>query len=67
LGCSERPAVAAGTVAATSAEQILSDRSVQRGAFGVGELFDPVAFLHDLRARGIRPELFVGSGPAFAS
>jgi hypothetical protein len=29
-------------------------------------LFEPVSFLHDLRARGLRPELFVGSGPAFA-
>lgn len=66
LGCSERPAVAAGTVAAASADQILTDRSLPAGAFGIGELFDPVAFLHDLRARGLRPELFVGSGTAFA-
>lgn len=66
LGCSERPAVAAGTVAAATAARILSDPALTRGACGIAELFEPIDFLHDLRSRGLRPELFVGSSAVLA-
>jgi len=71
LGCAERPAVAAGAVAATAAI-ILSDASStsvtesgNHGAFGLAECVDAKQFLHLLRARGLRPELFVGADETY--
>ncbi|MGI9608206.1 MAG: NAD(P)-binding domain-containing protein, partial [Acidimicrobiales bacterium] len=51
LGCSERPAVAAGAVAASAVVQLV-DAARAVGAFGLAELVDPAAFLRDVRARG---------------
>lgn len=71
LGCAERPAVAAGVVAATAA-LLLSRTSIsattQRdaaGAFGLAECVDAKQFLHQLKARGLRPELFVGADETY--
>ncbi len=61
LGCAERPAVAAGTVAAATAATLLRNPRLATGAMGLSELVDPIPFLHDLRIRGLIPEIFVGS------
>ena len=60
LGCAERPAVAAGAVAAATVSWLRSGGGPD-GAVGLAELVDPVAFLHDLRTRGLVAEIFVGS------
>lgn len=71
LGCAERPAVAAGAVAATAAillsESSSSTTTVSddHGAFGLAECVDATRFLHRLRARGLRPELFVGADETY--
>lgn len=62
LGCSERPAVAAGAVAAAAAMLLLrSEARVAPGAHGLSELVDPLPYLLELQARGVRLEVFVGS------
>ncbi len=60
LGCSERPAVAAGAVAAATVIWLRGRSNDARGVFGLGELVEPTSFLHSLCDRGLRPELFVG-------
>ena len=73
LGCSERPAVAAGAVAATTVLTLSDSRppisdATQRGkfgAYGLAEWVDATAFLHQLRACGLRPELFVGADETY--
>jgi saccharopine dehydrogenase-like NADP-dependent oxidoreductase len=60
LGCAERPAVAAGAVAAA----VVTDLAVSAprpGAWGPAEIMPILPFLHELRTRGLRLELFVGS------
>ncbi len=70
LGCAERPAVAAGAVAATAAI-VLSEESTATaerekfGAFGIAECVDSTVFLHRLKTRGLRPELFVGADETY--
>ncbi len=64
LGCSERPAVVAGAVAATAVEALRHD-SIDSGAKGLGEWVDATRFLHALRNRGIRSEVFVGAGETY--
>ena len=61
LGCSERPAVAAGAVAATAATLLGTSGSLGRGAGGLSEFTAPLPFLLELRSRGIQLEVFVGS------
>ena len=60
LGCAERPAVAAGTVAAAAVSAIL--RSREPGVRGLAEAVETVPFLHDLIDRGLRLEIFTGAG-----
>ena len=64
LGCAERPAVAAGAVAA-SAVEVLSERTVEPGAKGLAEWVDAKVFLHRLRDREIRCEIFVGADETY--
>ena len=60
LGCAERPAVAAGTVAAATVSVILE--SSAPGVRGLAEAVEVVPFLHDLIDRGLRLEIFTGAG-----
>ena len=67
LGCSERPAVAAGVVAA-SAIASLSQPTTERmefGSKGLTEWVDATSVLRDLKKRGLRPELFVGADETY--
>ena len=66
LGCAERPAVAAGAVAATMVT-ILLEHVGERdfGSFGVVEASEPTNFLHRLRSRGLRPEIFIGADETY--
>lgn len=64
LGCSERPAVTAGAVAATAVEALRHD-SVEAGAKGLAEWVDATRFLHALRNRGVRSEVFVGADETY--
>lgn len=64
LGCSERPAVAAGAVAATAVEVLLSTNHAGEprvGAKGLAEWVNPLEFLHRLSGRGIKSEIFLGA------
>ncbi len=65
LGCAERPAVAAGTVAAAAASA-LAAQSTPVGCGSLAELFDPLAMLHDCRRRGLTLEIFVGADESTA-
>lgn len=70
LGCAERPAVAAGAVAATAAKVLCDPHptNAQRdkfGSFGLVECVDSTPFLHALKERGLRPELFVGADETY--
>ena len=65
LGCAERPAVAAGAVAATAASQLLDLDDMESGARGLAEWFDPLETLRLLRDRGLRPEIFVGADETY--
>jgi hypothetical protein len=60
LGAAERPAVAAAMVAATTAKWALAGRLRVRGMAGLGEMVDPVGFLHDLGECGLQVEVFEG-------
>lgn len=62
LGAMDRPAVAAGAVAALAAVAA-GERQLRRmGAGGLAELVDPLAFLNDLAARGVKAAVFEGAG-----
>ena len=58
LGAMDRPAVAAGAVAALSALWAAQGRLRRPGAAGLAELVDPVPFLAELRRRGVRAAVF---------
>jgi len=58
MGVMDRPAVAAGAVAALTALWATQDRLVRTGAAGLAELVDPVPFLSELRRRGVRAAVF---------
>ncbi len=58
LGAMDRPAVAAGAVAALSALWAAQERLSRPGAAGLAELVDPVPFLAELRRRGVRVAVF---------
>jgi len=67
LGSMDRPAVAAGAVAALAALWAAQGRTIRPGAAGLAELVDPVAFLGELRRRGVRSAVFqrnAGGGEA---
>jgi len=64
LGAIDRPAVAAGAVAAVSAAWTVSGRFARVGAGGLALLLaDPVPFLHELAGRGVRAAVFEGTSP----
>ncbi len=60
-GALDRPAVAAGTVAAVAAIWTADGRLARPGAGGLAELIDePVPFLQELARRGVRAAVFEG-------
>jgi hypothetical protein len=60
-GALDRPAVAAGTVAAVAATWTTDGRLSRTGAGGLAELIDePVPFLQELARRGVRAAVFEG-------
>jgi saccharopine dehydrogenase-like NADP-dependent oxidoreductase len=61
LGAMDRPAVAAGAVAAVTAVWAADGRLARAGAAGLAELVDDaVPFLHELARRGVRAATFEG-------
>jgi hypothetical protein len=60
LGATERPAVAAAAVAATTVEWLLAGRHRVGGMAGLAEMVEPVAFLSDLVERGLEASIFEG-------
>jgi len=61
LGAVDRPAVAAGTVAALSAAWISEGRLARSGAGGLAELVEPTPFLAALAERGVKAAVFEGA------
>lgn len=61
LGAVDRPAVAAGTVAALAAAWIADGRLARHGAGGLAELVEPTPFLAALAERGVKAAVFEGS------
>jgi saccharopine dehydrogenase-like NADP-dependent oxidoreductase len=62
FGAIDRPALAAGTVAAVAAAWAADGRLARSGAAGLAELVDePVPFLRELSRRGVRAAVFEGS------
>jgi len=64
LGVMDRPAVAAGAVAAQAALWVAEGRIDRPGSHGLAALVDPVPFLAGLADRGVRAAVFEGSGAA---
>ena len=64
LGCAERPAVAAGAVAAATAA-FVAEGQCPPGSYGLAEVVEARSFLHEVRGRGLRPEIFVGAAESF--
>lgn len=63
LGVLDRPAVAAGAVAAVAALWAAEERFARPGAAGLAELVaEPVPFLAELARRGVRAAVFEGTG-----
>jgi saccharopine dehydrogenase-like NADP-dependent oxidoreductase len=61
LGAMDRPAVAAGTVAALAAVAAASNQLRRTGAGGLAELVDPLSFLNLLAQRGVKAAVFEGA------
>jgi hypothetical protein len=64
LGAMDRPAVAAGAVAAVAARWVATGALDRHGAGGLAELVEPVPFLAELRSRGVRAAAFYGTAEA---
>ena len=63
LGVLDRPAVAAGAVAAVAALWAAEGRFARPGAAGLAELVaEPLPFLSELSRRGVRAAVFEGTG-----
>jgi hypothetical protein len=60
LGAMDRPAVAAGAVAAVAVQSVVSGAVRRPGAAGLAELVDPLAFLTELARRGVKAAIFEG-------
>ena len=60
LGAMDRPAVAAGAVAAVAAHAALRGSLRRTGAAGLAELVDSIPFLTELARRGVRAATFDG-------
>jgi hypothetical protein len=61
LGAVDRPAVAAGTVAAVTARWVASGQGLTAGAIGLASLVEPLPFLHELARAGVRAAVFEGT------
>lgn len=61
LGAMDRPAVAAGAVAALAAVAALEGDLRRSGAGGLAQLADPLAMLQQLARRGVKAAVFEGS------
>jgi saccharopine dehydrogenase-like NADP-dependent oxidoreductase len=61
LGALDRPAVAAGAVAALAAIWTAEGRLRRTGAGGLAELVEPLPFLLELARRGVRAAVFEGA------
>ncbi|MGH9184071.1 MAG: hypothetical protein ACRDZ9_09775 [Acidimicrobiales bacterium] len=61
LGAVDRPAVAAGAVAALTAVWVAEGRLARPGAGGLAGAFEPVPFLTELARRGVKAAVFDGS------
>jgi hypothetical protein len=64
LGAVDRPAVAAGAVAAVAARWAVDGRLTRTGAAGLATLADPGPFLATLADRGVKAAIFEGAGAA---
>jgi hypothetical protein len=62
LGAVDRPAVAAGAVAALAARWAVDGRLTRTGAGGLASLVDPGPFLAALADRGVKAAVFEGAG-----
>jgi hypothetical protein len=60
----DRPAVAAGAVAAVASQFIVNGALKRVGAMGLAESVDSLAFLAELARRGIRAAVFEGESHA---
>ena len=62
LGVLDRPAIAAGVVAAVTALWAIESRLSRLGAGGLAEVVaEPLPFLHALADRGVRAAVFEGA------
>jgi saccharopine dehydrogenase-like NADP-dependent oxidoreductase len=61
VGAMDRPAVAAGAVAAIAARAAATGELHRHGAGGLAELVEPIPFLAELRRRGVRAAVFEGA------
>jgi saccharopine dehydrogenase-like NADP-dependent oxidoreductase len=64
LGALDRPAVAAGAVAALAAVWTIEGRLRRSGAAGLASLVEPLPFLVELARRGVRAAVFEGATQA---
>lgn len=64
LGAMDRPAVAAGAVAAVTAVAAARGELLETGAAGLARLVSPVPFLIELARRGVKVATFEGSAHA---
>jgi hypothetical protein len=62
LGAIDRPAVAAGAVAAVAARWALDGRLLAPGAGGLASMVEPGPFLAVLAERGVKAAVFEGVG-----
>ena len=63
-GAMDRPAVAAGAVAAVACRSIVDGSMLRTGAAGLAGSVDSVAFLSELARRGVRAAVFEGESQA---
>jgi hypothetical protein len=61
LGAVDRPAVAAGTVAAVTTRWVASGQTLVTGAAGLASLVEPLPFLQELARAGVRAAVFEGT------
>jgi hypothetical protein len=61
VGAVDRPAVAAGTVAAVTARWVAAGRIRAPGAGGLATLVEPLPFLQELARAGVRAAVFEGT------
>ncbi len=62
FGAMDRPAVAAGAVAAVAAVALADGSALRRGAAGMASLFEPLPLLRYLASRGVRCAVFDPAG-----